>query len=223
MHTGNQPALYEYASRNDNPPRLEWLLTANQRATERRQLLRTVREEAEAELIQRPLTAPEAFARFGLLLGAVPPAALLGGFLYYGLLASRELPLWLFPLALVMNLACAFVGYRMGRRAGAYVHKLRDTNWLTALPAYALIGFYWAAITGAAGGLVFFGGGVLFGPFFALPVGIAAFTMFAPLYRLLERGGLIATRQFWPLAWGITLSLAAFILKLYAVILANTQ
>jgi hypothetical protein len=117
-------------------------------------------------------------------------------------------------MALLMTLTCAAVGWRIGQRAGEYALTLRDTNWFTALPAYALMGFYWAVITGAAGGLVFLGIGALAGPLFALPVGVLAFILFAPLHRLLERGGLIEARHFWPLACGIAMSLAAFILGL---------
>ena len=168
-----------------------------------------------------PLSAQQAFARFGLLLGALPPAALFGSALHFLWQHNGEDLGWLFLLALGMNIICAEVGWLTGKRAAPYIHKLRDANWLTALPAYALIGFYWAAITGAAGGFLFFGGGVLFGTFFALPVGLIGFALFAPLYRLLERGGMIPANQFWPVAVGITMSLLAFILKLYSVILAN--
>ena len=217
MPAGNIHRLPETTNRNDSSPRLNWLLAANQRATARQQLFRTAQEEQEAALLRQPLTAPEAFARFGLLLGIFPPAALFGGYLLQIPFAT---PFW-WGFALLMNALCALVGWRVGRGAGHYALQLRDTNWFTALPAYALLGFYWAAITGAAGGALFFGIGAFIGPFFALPVGILAFLLFAPLHRLLERGGLLEASQFWPLAVGVTLSLSALILKLFAVANAN--
>lgn len=211
MHTNEIPTVFKPTEKNISP-RLQWLLTANQRDYERQQLCRTACEEQAAALLRRPLDYPQAFARFGLLLGTFPPAALFGR-AWYQLAANGDnnSPL-LWCLVGAMNLLCAWVGYLMGRHAGVFAAKLRDTHWLKALPAYALIGFYWAAVTGAAGGALFFGFGALFGPFFALPVGLLAFMLFAPLYRLLENGGMMESRQFWPLASGIAMTLAALIL-----------
>ena len=74
------------------------------------------------------------------------------------------------------------------------------------------IGAAWGAVAGGAGGLVFFGFGSLFGVVCAVPVGIMAFTIFAPLHRLLVRGGMIDARHFWPLACGTNMIVSALIL-----------
>ncbi len=71
-----------------------------------------------------------------------------------------------------------------------------------------------AIVTGAAGGLVCFGFGALFGPFFAVPVALAAFPVFATFHRLLSRGGMIEARSLWPLAYGVPGVIAATILSI---------
>ena len=213
MHANSQPTFLNPAQQDNLSPRLKWLLAANQRAAEKAALLRSPLEESEAELMQRPMTAQQVFGRFGALLGTLPPAAIFGRFLSnVALTGNEESFAVLLSLSIMMTVVCGIMGGRVGQFLGDYVLKLRDINWFAALPAYALIGFYWAIITGATGGLVFLGLGALVGPLFALPVGILAFTLFAPLHRLLERGGLMDSRHFWPLALGVTLSLAAFIL-----------
>ncbi len=77
-----------------------------------------------------------------------------------------------------------------------------------------LIGWLWAIGTGAAGGLVFFGIGAIFGVSFAIPVGLLAFASFMPLHRLLARGGMIEAGHLWPLACGVTMTVTALILGL---------
>ena len=84
-----------------------------------------------------------------------------------------------------------------------------DIYELLMLP---LIGAAWGAVAGFAGGLVFFGLGAIAGLICAVPVGIIAFTLFAPLHRLLARGGMIDARHFWPLACGVTMIISALIL-----------
>lgn len=163
-------------------------------------------------MLPSPLTAPQVFARLGLMLGTLPPAALFGRFLVsVGEYKTADEMAVLVLLALAMNTVCAFTGYATGRKAADYVLQLRDSSLLKALPAYALIGFFWAAITGAAGGLLFFGIGALIGPFFALPVGLLAFTLFGTWHRWLEQGGVMSARHFWPLALGLVVSLAVLI------------
>ncbi len=67
-------------------------------------------------------------------------------------------------------------------------------------------------MTGALGGFVFFGIGAFVGAALAVPVGALAFAVFAPLHRLLARGGMIDARQLWPLALGVSGTIAALIL-----------
>ena len=88
----------------------------------------------------------------------------------------------------------------------------RSRVWL--LFASLMLATLWAVATGAAGGAVCFGFGALFGPFFALPVALAAFPVFATLHRLLSRGGMIEARSLWPLAYGVPGVIAAGILSI---------
>ena len=72
--------------------------------------------------------------------------------------------------------------------------------------------FVWGAVTGAAGGALFFGIGAIFGVICALAVALPSFMVFTTFHRLLARGGMIDARHLRPLAWGVALTIAALIL-----------
>jgi len=109
----------------------------------------------------------------------------------------------------------SIVAYKLGRGyvAGAlsYVSKFSFPN---RIALWAIIGLFWGAISGAAGGLVI----VLIGSIFAAIAGgvigfIAVPIMFA-LHSSIRVGDLIETKHFLPIAFGVTLSICALILGL---------
>lgn len=161
--------------------------------------------------MRSPVAAKDAYAYFGLLLGLLPPAAIFGKAVKYGL---NENAAAVFAFCLLMNLTCAFVGkYIAGVFASTFTN-LERKSWTKMLVLSSLLGFCWAIITGAAGGAIFFGVGAIFGMICAVPVGVAAFPAFAALHRILERGEEIEWKHFLPLAFGISTAVSAFILGL---------
>lgn len=165
--------------------------------------------------MRRPVTTREAFARFGLLLGAFVPAALFYRMFNYGIdpnvLNGQKL---LMPLLLLaMNLTCCLMGRKMGAVCGDGMDEYERTTWHRMCFCAAGLGALWALTTGAVGGVLFFGIGALFGAAIALPFGTLGFLVFAVLHRLMARGGMIDARHVWPLAFGVVLTITALILS----------
>ena len=166
-------------------------------------------------LMRRSVPTKHAYALFGLLLGAIPPAAIFARLLGYGTdgsMRSIASDGALFFLCLVMNVVCCLVGYAMGTGLSRAALKLEHQSWLKMFLLMPLVGAAWGGVTGASGGFFFFGIGAIFGAAYAIPIGIAGFLLFAIFHRLLERGGMIETRHFLPLACGITTVIAALIM-----------
>jgi len=173
--------------------------------------LRDARREEELLLMRRPFAAQQAYARFGLLLGTFPPAAIFlkitaGGF-------SRAEYGFIY-LLLFMNIICALAGFYFGSWLGRLAASAEDSHWLVTLVGAPCLGFLWGLTTGAVGGLPLFVVGALGGAVCAAPVGALAFALFMPLHRLLARGGMIDARHLWPLACGVVAVVTALILGL---------
>ncbi|MBD0372169.1 MAG: hypothetical protein ICV60_15110 [Pyrinomonadaceae bacterium] len=198
---------------NDVHARLNWLLAVNAQAERRRRMFRNLTEEEEVLLMRHPLSTRQSFALFGLLLGIFPPAAIFSKIFGYGLSGPMQGAL-LFLACLGMNVICAWVGYVMGKALSGAVESAERDRWDLMMVLIPLLGAGWGAVTGFAGGLIFFGIGAIFGAICAIVVGTLAFTMFAPLHRLNSRGGMIDARHFWPLATGATVLISALILGL---------
>ncbi len=198
-----------------NAARLRWLETAIATAEQRAQLFRNPRAEAERLSMRRPLTTERAYALFGLLLGALPPAAIV---LRIALLSQRggsslAALFYIMLFGLPMIALCAAVGRLTGRKLAPSLARVERRHWFTSLLYSVAAGFAWACATGAAGGAVVFLIGALYGLVCALPFGLAGFLLFTICHRLLVRDGMIDARHFWPIACGITLSFAALILS----------
>ncbi len=151
------------------------------------------------------------YALFGLLLGIFPPAAIFTKMFGYGFSEGNGL---VFLLLLFMNIICAVTGYWMGVALSRSVEYIERDSWSTMMVLAPVLGMGWGAVTGAAGGFIFFGIGAVFGAYMAMAVGAVAFALFAALHRLVWRGGMIDARHFWPLASGVTLVISALILGL---------
>ena len=184
-------------------------MAANGYDERRRRLFRTASEEDEMLLMRRPMPVRRTYALFGMLLGIFPPAAIFTKMLGYGLSEGSGI---MFLVFLLMNVICAVTGYWMGVALSRSVADWERESWTKMLLLLPVLGMGWGAITGAAGGFIFFGIGAVFGAYMAMAVGAVAFTLFAALHRLVWRGGMIDARHFWPLASGVTLVISALIL-----------
>lgn len=197
---------------------MNWLLAANAQTLEHGRLFRNGAEEAEMLLMSRTVSAQRAYALFGMLLGALPPAAIFARLLGYGGNGSARLLMIsdaaLFILCLLMNVISCLGGYLLGSALSRGAFKMERSSWTRMLLVMPLIGAVWGLATGAMGGVFFFGGGAIIGAAFALPIGMIGFLLFAILHRMLERGGMIETRHFLPLACGIASIITALILGL---------
>jgi hypothetical protein len=194
---------------------LNWLLRENELAELRSRSFRSAREEEEFLLMRRPVAAREAYARFGLLLGTLPPAAIFLKFLGRTLDGPGDgIDPGLLFLLFLMNVFCAVAGLFFGSRLSRMASAAEGLRWPTMLVLASGVGFIWGVATGAVGGLPAFGFGAIFGAIFAVPIGMLAFLLFVPLHRLLARGGMIDSRHLWPLACGVVTVIAALILAL---------
>lgn len=168
--------------------------------------------------MRHAVSTEKAFALFGLMLGAFPPAAVFIRLFGYGLggglmnIDPAGGALWF--LCVAMNLMCCLMGYAMGSAFSRNALKLEHKSWIQMFLLMPLLGAGWGAVTGAAGGFFFFGIGAFFGVAVGTPVGFLGFLMISILHRILERGGMIETRHFLPIACGITAIVTSFILGL---------
>lgn len=163
-------------------------------------------------LMRHPLDAPNVYAVFGLLLGTFPAAAIFSRIFRYGLDSSSDS--WLmFFLCLMVNLTCGAVGLLMGSTVGASLERVERASWNRMLLVSLWFGAVWGTAVGGVGG-TFTGLGAISGVLHAVPTGMAAFLLFTPLHRLFARGGMMDARYFWPLACGITMTIAALALNL---------
>lgn len=162
-------------------------------------------------LMRHPLSRQKAYGLFGMLLGMLPPAAIFYRIFGGGLTHHSE-PGWFF-LLVAMNVMCCFAGAGMGAAMARWLDDIDIVSWKIGFFRSLLAGICWGAATGAAGGLLFFGIGAVFGAICAIPVGMLAFPIFALLHRLFARGGMIDACHFWPLACGVTMSIVALILS----------
>ncbi len=204
------------AAQLDRLRRLEATLAA---AEQNERHGRSARTEEEIQRMRRPLTTEQAYKYFGLLLGTLPPAAIL---LRTLLVEAGEPPIsesrWntmlvTLCIGLAINCACALVGRLRGAKAGRRIERAERASWLMTIVVLVGAAIEWAVLTGAFGGALFLVIGALFGVACALPVALVGFPLFTVCHRLLARGGMIDARHFWPVACGVTALLAALILS----------
>jgi len=215
--SGTHSVCHATTPDNDISLRLAWLKGEVERAENRAANLRAETEWERATLMRGPVNTEDAYAWFGTFLGLFPPFAIFarifgGGGAFEKFLNDPSLE-WL-ALLLAMNAACCYVGRRFGRVLGRTLGDPRAHGWFWHVAVSMLLGVAWAAVTGAAGGAPFFGIGAIFGVFFATPVALATFPVFAVLHRIQSHGGMIEEHDLWPIALGIPLATAALIMSL---------
>lgn len=214
--SGAHSVCYAAPADNDIAVRIAWLKGEVARAEYSAAAARAQIELERAQSMLKPTPVDEAYAWFGTFLGLFPPFAIfvrLFGSGGWGSMFRDGAPFWVM-LLLVMNLVCCLIGRKFGRVLGRSLEDPRAHGWPAHIFISLLAGLAWGAVTGAAGGAVGFGFGAIFGIIFAVPVSLATFPVFAALHRIQSHGGMIEERDLWPLAVGIPLATAAFILSL---------
>jgi hypothetical protein len=154
-----------------------------------------------------PMNPKDTFGMFGFLLGLFPPAAI-----FYQLFSNSGGRPIMFALLVVMNIICAGAGYGMGKTLGPCAMNIERYSWPRMIINSSLLGLIWGLIVGGAGGFLFFGIGAFAGMVCASLIAMVAFPVFSILHRWLEHGTQIELKHFLPMAFGITLIIAALIL-----------
>ena len=197
----------------DTERRLNRLLALNAESSRQKEMYRSPREKLEAEMMRRPLSFEHAFAYFGLMLGAFPPAAIILKMLF-GDVSLRGPDSWILLLFVAANIVTAFTGYFSGILVGKAVRetmKLRGWKRMTLLP---FLGLTWGLVSGGTGGIFIFLIGSIVGAVIGGAVGTVALPTFALLHHFTRRGECIDTKHFLPLAFGVTVTICCFILGL---------
>lgn len=193
--------------------RLDSLLSMNAETAREKSIFHTEREKTEAALMANPMDSRKAFAYFGLLLGIFPPAAIFAR-MFFNNGSFRNDEFWILGIFAIINIISAIVGYFSGKFIGKIVANLEQMSWTKMLFILPFVGILWGILTGGAGGIIVFVIGAIFGAVFGAMVGGAALPIFAIFHRLLKKGEMIDAKHFYPLAFGITFVICAFILGL---------
>ena len=187
--------------------RMSWLRQEVDPGVQHRRLA-SQREEGRALSMEQPATTEQAYRLFGTFLGLLPPLAIFERALME---TKGEEAFWVAAFCAGMNIVCCLVGRWFGGYLGGWAGDPRRRSRVGFALVVFVMAISWSVVTGGLGGLLFFGIGAFFGPFFAAPVALVGFPAFAILHRLISRGGMIEARQVWPLAFGIPLAIAALI------------
>lgn len=187
---------------------MSWLGQELDPDVQRRRLI-WEKEQRGALAMQRPLTTEQAYRWFGTFLGLIPPLALFSRFIETTKVYSDAK--LIVALCVGMNVVCCLAGRWFGGYLGRWAGDTRTRSRVGFAFLILVMAFAWSVVTGGLGGLLCFGFGAIFGPFFAAPVAFMGFPAFAILHRLISRGGMIEERHTWPLAFGIPLTIAALI------------
>ena len=204
--------LNSYPDRSANvEKRLELLLAANAEIAKWKAEYPSRAIEIERSLMTNPLTARQAFAYLGAMLGTFPPASFF--FLYlFSASASAELT-WAVGLLLFVTFITAVTGYHTGKVVGSLITNINKRSLSFGLLTVPLVGLAWGAVSGANGGLFLFIIGAFFGALIGGAVGAVALTAFFLMYRKLTVAGMIELKHFLPVAAGITFTICAYILS----------
>ncbi len=156
------------------------------------------------------MTAAEAFSRFGLVLGIFPPAAFFANILF----DTHNIETFVLVLFLLTNAGATVGAYFSGKMIGRMTLHFEKRSWSAMLLVTPLIGILWGIISGAAGGVFLLVFGAFFGAIIGGTVGAIALPIFAVFHRLLKAGDKIEEKEFFPIAFGISLGISAFILSI---------
>lgn len=193
--------------------RLDTLLAINAETEHEKEMFASNKEKLEAELMAHPISSEKAFAYFGILLGALPPAALFIRFML-DTNGFRNGEAWLIGVFAIVNVISSVVGYFSGKLISKIVCNLEKSSWTKMILALPFVGILWGILAGGAGGAVILIIGAFFGAILGGMVGSFALPTFTICHRLLKKGDQIERKHFLPLAFGISFIISAFMLGL---------
>ena len=208
----NPIGAYELRGRDTVEESLERLLAENALIARENGLYSSKIEKRESETMSRPMTFERAYSIFGSMLGGLLPPALLALFLFSK--AQRMPPIILVILTLIAAGVSAITGYFTGNAVGGFVQKMPSRTFTQKFFIFILVGSIWGAISGAAGGIFLFGIGAIFGSIIGALAGSVAMPAFSFPFLWLKRGKYIELKHFLPLATGIVLAMAAYVVGL---------
>ena len=210
---GHAKAAAERTDRGLTDARLGWLIDENHRVARERSLYRNERERLEAETMRRPVKISKAYRWFGLMLGAVPPAAIV---VKAAAKANRfEAEGLGFALLIVFaGLLAGLAGYFSGKLTARTVKRTERFSLPNRAALIAFVGMTWGIACGAAGGVLIFLIGAIPAAFIGGVTAAVALPVFATLLSFVRLGDRVALAHFLPISLGIVMSIAAFIFGL---------
>jgi hypothetical protein len=160
----------------------------------------------------RPMNLREAFGYFGLMIGSLPPLAVV---LKIAVSSGPHVATGLLLLIAAAGMVTSVIAFQLGRRyIPGVLRSVSEFSILNRVALWAVIGFFWGAISGAAGGLVIFLIGSVFAAIVGGIIGSITLPVIVTLYSSVRVGDVIETKHFLPIAVGVTLSVCAFFLGL---------
>jgi hypothetical protein len=164
-----------------------------------------------AQLMTRPIDSRNAFGYFGLMIGSLPAFAIALKILSVGSSNVAGMAI----LFTAVGIGSGLAGFGLGRRCVPGVLR-RISNFSLPNRAALLIvmGVVWGALSGAVGGLVFILVGSIPGAILGGMVGAVVVPIMVGLHSCLRAGDFVEMKHFLPVAFGITLSVCAFVLGL---------
>jgi hypothetical protein len=196
--------------------RYNWLLAENHRIAREKILYRNEHERLEAVTMRRPVKIAKAYRYFGLMLGAVPPAAITVrvafSFADRGFIEPGEIVLWL--LVAFAGIVSGLVGYLSGKLTAKTVKRVEKFALPNRAALIAFVGMTWGIACGAAGGVFIFVFGAFPAALMGAVTGFLALPIFTTLLNFARSGDRVALSRFLPISLGIVLSIAAFIFGL---------
>lgn len=191
--------------------RLARLLLLNAEIARDKQLYPTERDRINVSLLTSPIDSKESIGYFGLLIGTLPPFALL--LKLVGETASGwQMSALFLSLLAVAGIATGLAGFASRRFVASAIESSSRLRLPNRIAALSLIGLAWGTASGAIGGLFIFVIGSIFAGILGGVVGAIALPLMIGLRSLVSHGDLVEMRHFRPIALGITLTLCALIL-----------
>ena len=191
--------------------RLAHLLRLNADIARRKSLFKSEPQRRKAMLMTRPMDSRRAFGIFGAMMGSLPPLALAVQIL----VDSRGRLTGLFLLIAAAAVVTTIVAFQIGRSyvpgALRYISGFSLPN---RLALWSFLGLVWGAVSGAAGGLLILLVGSIFAGIVGAMIGAIAVPLMVGLHSSVRVGDFIETKHFLPIAFGVILSICAFILGL---------
>ena len=193
--------------------RLAELLKLNAEIGREKKIYRSDSERIQARLMTRPIDSRKAFSYFGLVIGSLPPFALVFKIIGETMPAQR-IPILFLTLLAVAGIATGVSGYASGRFVPSLVSRVSQFRLPNRLALISLIGLAWGTVSGALGGLFIFLVGSIFGGIAGGVIGAVTLPILVAFHSALRTGDFIEIKHFLPIAFGITLTLCALILGL---------